>query len=102
MKDGQTIGQWLKWDFKANGNLEIKDKNSNQIYYEDLGGFWAKWEFDSGGNEIYYEGSIGYWIKREHDSKGNEVYFEDSDGVIIDNRPPEIISLNGRKYQLIK
>lgn len=101
MKEGQTLGQWLNWDFKTNGNLEIKDKNSNQIYCEDSDGFWAKWECDSGGNEIYYESSIGYWIKREHDSKGNEIYFEDSDGVIIDNRIHEVIEHNGRKYKLI-
>jgi len=32
MKDGQTIGQWLNWDFKTNGFLEIRDKNGNKIY----------------------------------------------------------------------
>ena len=51
MKDGQTIGEWLNWDFKANGDLEI--------------------------------------------------YRENSDGETTDNRFPEIIEHNGRKYQLI-
>ena len=39
----KTIGQQIKWDFKANGNLEIKDKNDNLIYYEISNGCWGKW-----------------------------------------------------------
>ena len=80
MKDGQTFGQWLNWDFKANGSLRIKDKN---------------------GNDIYYEISDGRWRKYEYDSQGNQIYYENSCGEIIDNRPLEIIEHNGRKYQLI-
>ena len=82
MKDGQTFGQWLNWDFKANGSLKIKDKN---------------------GNDIYYETSKGYWSKREHNSQGNQIYFENSDGDILDRRTPEVkvIEYNGRKYKLI-
>ena len=80
MKDGQTLGQWLNWDFEANGNLNVKDKNGALLYYED---------------------SKGYWEKREHDSEGYRIYYEDSKGRIEDNRTPEIIEHNGRKYQLI-
>jgi len=80
MKDGQTIGQWLKWDFKANGDLRIKDKN---------------------GNLIYFENSEGRWRMLEYDSDGNLIYDECSEGIIVDNRTPEIIEHNGRKYQLI-
>jgi hypothetical protein len=80
MKDGQTIGQWLNWDFDANGNLHITNKNCNVVYKEYLDGFWSKRKFDSEGNIIYYE---------------------NSDGKIIDNRIPEIIEHNGKKYQLI-
>jgi len=80
MKDGQTIGQWLKWDFKTNGNLVIKDKN---------------------GNKIYWESGSGAWTKREWDSQNREIYYEDATGHIIDNRIPVIIEHNGRKYQLI-
>jgi GTPase SAR1 family protein len=80
MKNGQTLGQWLNWDFEVNGNLIIKDKNGNLIYQESLRGFWTKREFDSQGSIIYYE---------------------NSSGVIIDNRTPKIIEHNGRKYQLI-
>jgi hypothetical protein len=47
MKDGQTIGQWLNWDFEANGDLEIRDKNGKRIYYERSNGFWRKREYDS-------------------------------------------------------
>jgi hypothetical protein len=80
MKDGQTIGQWLNWDFKTNGILEIKDRDSNFLYREYLSGYWFKSEFDS-NNAV--------------------IYFEDSKGLIEDNRTPEIIEHNGRKYQLI-
>ena len=80
MKKGQTIGQWLNWDFEANGNLIIKDKNGNLIYQESLRGFWDRREFNLNGLVIYYE---------------------NSDGVITDFRTPKIIEHNGRKYQLI-
>jgi len=80
MKDGKTFGQWLNWDFKANGSLKIKDKN---------------------GNDIYLEVYDARWRKREYDSDGNLIYDECSEGIIFDNRTPEIIEHNGRKYQLI-
>jgi len=80
MKDGQTFGQWLNWDFKANEFLEIKDGDGNCIYLESV---------------------YGYWRKREYDSDGNVIYDESSAGIIMDNRTPEIIEHNGRKYQLI-
>lgn len=85
MKDGQTIGQWLKWDFKTNGELVIKDKN---------------------GNRIYLELSNGYWSKREYDSQGNNTYYEDSKGNIIDNRPKpcenKVVEIDGEKFKLVK
>ena len=80
MKNGQTIGQWLNWDFKTNGSLTIKHKN---------------------GNDIYYEVSDGRWRKHEYNSDGDVIYAESSCGIIVDNRTPEIIQHNGRKYQLI-
>ena len=80
MKEGQTIGQWLNWDFKVNGNLEIMDKNDYRVYGED---------------------SSGYWFKSEFDSNGAIIYFEDSLGAIAEYCAPKIIEHNGRKYQLI-
>jgi hypothetical protein len=80
MKDGQTFGQWLNWDFKTNEFLKIKDGH---------------------GNCIYFEYSNGRWLKREYDSDSYLIYEECSEGIIIDNRIPEIIEHNGRKYQLI-
>jgi hypothetical protein len=79
MKDGQTFGQWLNWDFEANGSLEVLDKNSNLIYFENAGG----------------------WDRHEYNSEEKLMYYENSDGFIKDNRTPEIIEHNGRKYQLI-
>jgi hypothetical protein len=76
MKVGQRIGQWLKEDIEANGDLII--------------------------HKIHFEKPIsGYWAKIEWDSQGNQIYYEDSFGQITDYRTPEIIEHNGRKYQLI-
>ena len=81
----KTIGQQIKWDFKTNGNLEIKGKNGKQIYFEGSKGYWAKWEYDS---------------------QGNQIYFEDSGGLIIDYRPKPCedkeIVIDGEKYKLVK
>ncbi len=54
---------------------------------------------DKKGNKIYYENSDGFWIKREFDKKGIETYYESSKGYIEDNRPKEIIEVNGIKYK---
>ena len=102
-----TIAQQLKIkDFP----FIIKDKNGNEIYWEDSEGYWSKREYDINGNriyceysdgfwfkseydahgkEIYYEDSYGYWSKREYDANGKEIYWENSDGFIIDNRPKQ-------------
>jgi hypothetical protein len=80
-----TIAQQINWDFKANGALEINNKNSKRIYFENSDGYWAKWEYDS---------------------QGNKIYFEDSDGEIIDKRlkPCEnkVVEIEGVKYKLAK
>jgi hypothetical protein len=122
-----TIGQQIKWDFEANGYLEIKNKNGKRIYFEDLDGFWTKREYDSKCNQIYYENSNGrwrkseydsegnlsyfeklneFWKKMEYDSQGNLIYYEDSTGRITDKRPKPCsdkeIVIEGVKYKLIK
>ena len=102
----KTIAQQIKWDFEANGDLEIRDKNDNLIYLEDSGGGWIKFERDSQGKEIYYEDSKRYWEKHEWDSQGNRIYYENSDGKIIDNRPKSCenkeIVIDGEKFKLVK
>ncbi len=102
----QTIAQKIKWDFKANGDLIIRDKNGNKIYHEDSAREWVKREWDSRGNLIYFEYSDGRWTKYEFDSKGSRIYYEDSAGEIRDNRPnpcenKEIV-IEGIKYKLVK
>ena len=89
MKDGQTIGQWLKWDFEVKGNLEIRDKRFNLVYWERSDKSWGKYEHDSEGNETYYLDSLGYWEKCEYDSESNRIYYENRNGVITDNRTPK-------------
>jgi Fe-S cluster biosynthesis and repair protein YggX len=102
----KTIAQQIKWDFKANGNLEILDKNGKRIYNEYSDGYWAKWEYDSKGKEIYSEDSDGGWCKYEYDSQGNQIYYEDSSGHVIYNRPKpcedKVVEIDGVKYKLVK
>jgi len=102
----KTIAQQINWDFETNGELEIKDKNGNLIYYEDSTGFWTKREYDSQSNQIYFENSKGFWAKQEYDSQGNKMYYENSDGEIIDNRPKpcedKVVEIDGVKYKLVK
>jgi len=123
----QTIAQQIKWNFKTNGELVIKDKNGNRIYLELSNGYWAKYEYDSQGNPIYFKNSNGFWVKNEwdfqgkliyledsngiwvkfeYDSQGNQIYYENSRGVIRGQRPKpregkEII-IEGVKYKLTK
>lgn len=56
------------------------------------------------GNEVYYENSFNQWIKREFDIKGNTIYYEDSNGYIRDNRPKpcenKVVEVDGIKYKL--
>jgi len=87
----ETFGQFIKWDFKTNGDLVIKNKNGRRIYFEDSDGFWVKREYDSQGNVIYYEASGGGWAKWEYDSRGNIIYYENSYGKIVDNQPKNVI-----------
>ena len=103
----KTIAQQINWDFKTNGQLRIKDKNGNQIYYEQTSGFWERSEYDSRSSQIYYENSNGFWTKSEYDSNDVRIYLEDSeDGVIKDNRPKpcedKIVEIDGVKYKLVK
>ena len=102
----QTIAKQIKWDFGANGSLEIKSKNGKRIYLENSDGFWSKWEHDSKGNTIYFEISSGFWEKMEYDSEGNQTYYENSYGRIIDERlkPREdkVVEIDGIKYKLTK
>ena len=101
MKDGQKIGQWLNWDFEKNGDLRINDKNGNSIYFEASNGFWEKREWDSQGRLIYTEDCSGFWEKFEYNSESNCIYYKNRNGVIKDNRIPQTITYEGRKYQLI-
>ena len=81
----QTIAQQIKWDFEANGDLQIRDKNSNLIYFED---------------------SDGFWVKQEYDSQGKVIYIKDSKGYLVDNRPKSCenkeIVIGGEKFKLVK
>ena len=56
------------------------------IYFENVDGYWEKYEYDNQGNKIYHEDSYGFWRKREYTQRGNLIYFEDSDGIVIDYR----------------
>ncbi len=100
----KTIAQQLN---VAEFPFEIKDKNGNQIYYENSNGYWYKKEYDSNGNRIYVDDSDGFWIKYKYDSKGNRIYYENSNGDIVDKRPKstcngKVVEVDGKKYKLIE
>jgi len=69
--------------------FSIRDKNGNEIYFEDSKGYWEKREYDFYGNKIYYENSDGYSARREYDSDDKLIYYENSDDEIIDKRPKD-------------
>jgi len=46
----------------------IKDDDGNEIYYEDSGGYWQKWQYNSNGNPIYFEDSDGVIAERQYDA----------------------------------
>jgi YD repeat-containing protein len=82
--------------------FRIRDKNGNQIYFEDSYGYWYKWEYDSNGNKIHFESSTGCWWKYKYDPNGNLIYFEDWG--YEDNRPKpcenKVVEIDGIKYKL--
>ena len=67
------------------GTIRIFDKNNNEVYYEDINGYWTKRKFNK-NNKIYFESSDGFWAKHKYDENNNEIYYEDSSGKIVDNR----------------
>ena len=81
----QTIGQQIKWDFKTNGDLEIRDFRGNLIYFEDSKRYWSKWEYDS---------------------QGKVIYIKDSKGYLVDKRPKpcenKVVEIDGEKFKLVK
>jgi hypothetical protein len=48
--------------------FSIKDDDENEIYYEDSGGYWQKWQYNSNGNPIYFEDSDGVIAERQYDA----------------------------------
>jgi hypothetical protein len=102
----KTIAGQINWDFKTNGDLDIRDKNGNRIYWEVSDGHWSKREYDSKVNLIYWVNSGGFWVKKEYNSRGNQIYFENSNGLIRDNRPKpcedKVIEMDGKKYKFVR
>jgi hypothetical protein len=79
-----TIAQQLKI---KKFPFSIKDSNGNEIYCENLDGFWIKREYDSNSNRNRFETSSGYWSICEYDEEDKEIYWENSFGEIHDKRP---------------
>jgi len=76
----------LTWDkFRGYGN-SIIDNRGDEIYDEDINGYWFEQKFDRKGRIIYRRTPEG-WYKLEYDKNGNTIYWENSnDGVLIDKR----------------
>ena len=84
------------------------DEESNRVYYEDSDGHWVKREIDENGKTTYYENSDGYWSRKQYNEKGTTIYFETSNGKVIDRRPkPEytmeqLVEKLGEDFKLVK
>lgn len=39
--------------------IEIRNSNGSKTYFEDIYGYYEKWEYDANGKETYYENSYG-------------------------------------------
>ena len=63
--------------------IEIKDENGNETYFENMGGFWYRCEYDKDGNQTYYENSYG--TKR---------------GTKRSSCSGKVIEIDGKKYKL--
>jgi hypothetical protein len=59
---------------------------------------------DKDGNEIYFENLYKYWIRKEYDSNRNVTYWENSNGDFEDNRlkscEGKVVEIDGKKYEL--
>ena len=66
--------------------IRLYNDSGQEVYYEDITGFWWRRKYDQAGNEIYFIDSDGYWATGEYDSRGNVVYGEDSTGHLIGYR----------------
>ena len=61
------------------GVLRLYDDKGNQIYYDSLGGYWEKYEYDADGNVTYYENSKEGVI-RDKQPCADKVFIEEQTG----------------------
>jgi len=104
-------GNEIYWE-NINGFFYIKeyDSNNDVIYCKDSDGHSYIKEYDSNNNLINFEHSNGYSYIQEFDSNNNRIYWENSQGIIFDNRPKEvkrlthkeICELTGYNVEIIK
>jgi hypothetical protein len=57
---------------------------------------------DKDGDQIYYENSNGAWFKKEFDLNGNRIYYEDSNGIVYDNRPKPVLEITLEEIAKLK
>ena len=62
INDGKnlTIAEKFNHDFQ-NDLFSLYDKNGNEVYYENVRGFWAKYIYNKKNQKIYFENSNGYF-----------------------------------------
>ena len=56
------------------------DKRGNEIYCENIEGFWWCAEHDDRNNILFIENSWGEWEYQEFDVNNAKIYYEHSDG----------------------
>jgi hypothetical protein len=75
--------------------FKIFDKDNNEIYHEELSGFWIKKKYNTRGNITHYDDSTGYYIRRFFDNNDNLMSCESSgDKYTIDHEYLNLLTIN--------
>ena len=79
----KTIREIFKHNFDKEYHLKLFDMNGNQIYFEDISGFYMTYFYDENNNLIRMDDSIGFWATYTYDANNNVVGYKNSEGAEI-------------------
>ena len=79
--------KYFKEQIELKGEYRLSGKNGYFYIY------------DNNNNQIYYENLLGFWSKCEYDKDNIQIYFENSDGYIEDNRPKKEVVMTIKEIE---